>query len=388
MTKKKLPPVDPGETSTRQFLKPTNLTLYGVAFRYWCSAHSHRSVLALRETCDDRGYGASTRVCLFNVSSSFWTNIGMQYELERAEDEVVPEFLPASCCMNREPGRQAAVSDWESEGFCRRQPAFAADGRRRSSSALSFRGEVTRALRRSVRIRQGESLGNCCIPRKRRDELRAWLRIIGSMSILFRSLKRRPTLDGLFGRILLQHCTQKKNTESKPLAALCARTAASRRLPSARSDSCSSAADNVTAKVRIFNLPLHQTVFILSLRQPCQSQSPASSLGLASPAVMRSRKRPMLHLSEEKNFAEAARRRLVRCRHAGQLAERNAAASAPGDFNHQRSRNQSRIRLIKSSREWRAPVNGVVKRLKTSGRAAKMAVSRSSVNARIRLTAR
>ncbi len=100
MTKKKLPPVHPGEILTEDFLKPMRLTPYGVVFGIGVPRTGIER-LARQETA----MTADTALRLgrfFNVSPSFWMNIQMQYELERAEDEAAPE-LARITPYDREP---------------------------------------------------------------------------------------------------------------------------------------------------------------------------------------------------------------------------------------------------------------------------------------------
>src|SRR5438105_8420427 len=84
---KKLPPVHPGEVLREEFLRPLNLSPYAVA-RAVGVPRTRIERLANEQT----PVTADTALRLgryFGTSAAFWMGIQTQYDLERAEDELV-----------------------------------------------------------------------------------------------------------------------------------------------------------------------------------------------------------------------------------------------------------------------------------------------------------
>src|SRR6266853_5301591 len=96
MTRKKLPPIHPGEILLEEFLKPLELSQYRVARDLSVPPRRINEIVH-----GDRGVTADTALRLaryFGTSARFWLNLQASYELEVAEDQlgktVMREVLP------------------------------------------------------------------------------------------------------------------------------------------------------------------------------------------------------------------------------------------------------------------------------------------------------
>jgi len=87
---KKLAPVHPGEVLREEFLKPLKLTPYAVAAKLGVP-RTRIERLAREETA----MTADTALRLgkfFKTTAAFWMNIQAQYDLETAEDKILPQI--------------------------------------------------------------------------------------------------------------------------------------------------------------------------------------------------------------------------------------------------------------------------------------------------------
>ena len=83
----KLPPIHPGEILREEFLRPLNLSPYAVA-----PAVGVPRTRIERLANEQTPVTADTALRLaryFGTSAAFWMGIQTQYDLERAEDELV-----------------------------------------------------------------------------------------------------------------------------------------------------------------------------------------------------------------------------------------------------------------------------------------------------------
>lgn len=86
MNEDKLMPVHPGEVLLEEFLKPMNLSQNQMALALRVPARRINEIIHGRRriTADT----ALRLACYFNMSPRFWLGLQMDYDLERAEDEV------------------------------------------------------------------------------------------------------------------------------------------------------------------------------------------------------------------------------------------------------------------------------------------------------------
>jgi addiction module HigA family antidote len=86
---KRLPPTHPGEILLEEFMKPFGLTAHGLASDLGLPATRIGDLIHGR-----RGVTPETAIALaeyFKTSVDFWLGIQMQYDRERAEDEIGAE---------------------------------------------------------------------------------------------------------------------------------------------------------------------------------------------------------------------------------------------------------------------------------------------------------
>jgi antitoxin HigA-1 len=86
MNEDKLMPVHPGEVLLEEFLKPMNLSQNQMALSLRVPARRINEIIHGRRriTADT----ALRLACYFNMSPRFWLGLQMDYDLDRAEDEV------------------------------------------------------------------------------------------------------------------------------------------------------------------------------------------------------------------------------------------------------------------------------------------------------------
>jgi addiction module HigA family antidote len=86
MATKKLAPVHPGEILQKEFLEPMGLSQNRLALALGAPARRiNEVVLGKRGITADT---ASTLARYFKMSSQFWLGLGMDYELDMAEDSL------------------------------------------------------------------------------------------------------------------------------------------------------------------------------------------------------------------------------------------------------------------------------------------------------------
>jgi antitoxin HigA-1 len=86
MNEDKLMPVHPGEVLLEEFLKPMNLSQNQMALALRVPARRINEIIHGRRriTADT----ALRLACYFNMSPRFWLGLQMDYDLDKAEDEV------------------------------------------------------------------------------------------------------------------------------------------------------------------------------------------------------------------------------------------------------------------------------------------------------------
>jgi addiction module HigA family antidote len=90
MTKKKLPPVHPGEVLLEDFLKPLNLTMNRLALELRVSPNRISQIVE-----GDRDITADTAFRLaryFGTTPELWLGIQMQFNIETARDKLLAQI--------------------------------------------------------------------------------------------------------------------------------------------------------------------------------------------------------------------------------------------------------------------------------------------------------
>lgn len=86
MSKRKLPPIHPGEILLEEFLRPLGLTQYRLAKDIGVPARRINEIVH-----GTRNISADTALRLsryFNTSDRFWMNLQTRYDLEREKDRL------------------------------------------------------------------------------------------------------------------------------------------------------------------------------------------------------------------------------------------------------------------------------------------------------------
>ncbi len=100
-TKKRLPPIHPGEVHREEFLKPMQLMAYSVA--RICGIPRTRIERLAREETPVTADTALRLARYFGTTPAFWMGMQAKYDLERAQDQLAVEL------KRIEPIKQAAA---------------------------------------------------------------------------------------------------------------------------------------------------------------------------------------------------------------------------------------------------------------------------------------
>ncbi|ODS29756.1 MAG: hypothetical protein SCARUB_05141 [Candidatus Scalindua rubra] len=90
MSKKKIPPIHPGEILLEEFMKPMGLTQYRVAKDINVPPRRINEIVHKK-----RNISANTALRLgryFNMSAEFWMNLQARYDLESELDKIADEL--------------------------------------------------------------------------------------------------------------------------------------------------------------------------------------------------------------------------------------------------------------------------------------------------------
>lgn len=86
MTKRKIPPIHPGEILLEEFLKPMEISQYRLALAIAVPPRRINEIVhGLRGISADTGLRLSK---FFGLSEGFWINLQARYDLETEKDQI------------------------------------------------------------------------------------------------------------------------------------------------------------------------------------------------------------------------------------------------------------------------------------------------------------